>query len=150
MIKEYVPADRRHNDFFENFMEQRNRKINNQSHLYGRNSSTPHTTFIYCLNCHSTQGVNNISSDSGIHSHQVCSPAMPITPPNQHSPLQTTSRLDILPLSPNQTSSPFEQFINNSRQQSSETQSITAQSSVPAVSSSHSHSPWLQTLIFSF
>ena len=103
MNKEFVPVNRRHKNFYENFMEQRIRKPNNPKPP-GMHEPLPFQR--QPLRTASTvirpKRVSNTSSDSGNHSPHVLSPVMPITPRNQHSPVPTTSRLDNLPRSPNQ------------------------------------------------
>ena len=81
MIEEYVPMDRRHDDFYERFMEQRLRKINNPGQSSMEDSLPlpiePLRTAPVTL---PQKGVSNTSSDSGVNSPQVLSPAMPATP----------------------------------------------------------------------
>ena len=113
MIEEYVPMDRRHDDFYERFMEQRFQKINNPGQSSTEDSlpfpieplrSTPATL--------PQKRVSNTSSDSGVHSPQVLSPAMPVTPENSQSYLiPSTSRMN----PPSEPLTPIQQFINNSR-----------------------------------
>ena len=81
MIEKYVPMDGRHDDFYERFIEQRIQKLNN-SEQPGMEDSLP-----ICIELFRTapvtlpqKRVSNISSDSGVSSPQVLSPAMPITP----------------------------------------------------------------------
>ena len=113
MIEEYVPMDRRHDDFYEQFMEQRLQKINNPGQSKMEDSlpfpieplrTTPVTL--------PQKRVSNTSSDSGVNSPQVLSPAMPVTPDNSQSyPITSTSRVN--PSSEPLT--PIHQFIKNSR-----------------------------------
>ena len=113
MIEEYVPMDRRHDDFYERFMEQRFQKINNPGQSSTEDSlpfpieplrSTPATL--------PQKRVSNTSSDSGVNSPQVLSPAMPVTPDNSQSyPIPSTSRM----APPSEPLIPIQQFINNSR-----------------------------------
>ena len=113
MIEEYVPMDHRHDDFYERFMEQRIQKLNNFEQP-GMKSSLPFpiepprsvpTT-------HPQKRVSNTSSDSGVNSPHVLSPAMPITPDNsQPYPMASTSRGK----PPNGPLTPTQQFINNGR-----------------------------------
>ena len=81
MIEEYVPMDRRHDDFYERFMEQRLQKINNSGQLSTEDSLPfpiePIRTAPATL---PQKRVSNTSSDSGDNSPQVLSPAMPVTP----------------------------------------------------------------------
>ena len=113
MIEEYVPMDRRHDDFYERFMEQRLQKINNPGQLSMEDflpfPIEPLRTAPVTL---PQKRVSNTSSDSGVNSPQVLSPAMPVTPDNSQSyPIPSTSRMN--PSSGPLT--PIQQFINNSR-----------------------------------
>ena len=55
--------------------------------------------------------VSNTSSDSGVNSPHVLSPAMPMTPDNSHPPLiPSTSRMN----PPSGPLTPIQQFFNNS------------------------------------
>ena len=113
MIEEYVPMDRRHDDFYERFMEQRLQKINNPGQASTEGSlpfpieplrAAPVTLL--------QKRVTNTSSYSGVNSPQVLSPAMPVIPDNPQSYLlPSTSRRP--PSSEPLT--PIQQFINNSR-----------------------------------
>ena len=113
MIEEYVPMDRRHDDFYETFMEQRSEKLNNpeQSGMedFRPFLIEPLRTAPVTL---SQKRVSNISSDSGVNSPHVLSTAMRITPDNsQPSFIPSTSRT-------NPHSGPLkriQQIINNSR-----------------------------------
>ena len=113
MIEEYVPMDRHLDDFYERFMEQRIRKINNPGQS-GMEESLPFPieplrTAPVSL---PQKRVSNTSSDFGVNSPHVLSPAMPITPDNSQSYLApSTSRTN--PSSGPLT--PIQQFINNSR-----------------------------------
>ena len=79
MIEEYVPMDKRHDDFYERFMEQRIQKIKNPEQS-GMEESLPFP--IEPLRTAPVtipqKRVSNTSSDSGINSPHVLSPAMPI------------------------------------------------------------------------
>ena len=113
MIEEYVPTDRRHDDFYERFMEQRLQKINNP----GQSSIEDSLPFpIEPLRTTPTtipqKRVSNTSSDSEVNSPHVLSPALPITPENpQHYLMPSTSRTN----PPSEPLTPIQQFINNSR-----------------------------------
>ena len=118
MIEKYVPMDRRHDDFYERFMEQRFQKINNPGQSSTEDSLPfpvePLRTAPATL---PQKRVSNTSSDSGVNSPQVLSPAMPVTPDNSQShPMPSTSRMP--PLSGPLT--PIQQFITNSRQSKAE------------------------------
>ena len=83
-MEEYVPMDKRHDDFYERFMEQRIQKINNPGQL-GMEDSLPFPieplrTAPVTL---PPKRVSNISSDSGVNSTHALSPALPMI----HSPI---------------------------------------------------------------
>ena len=112
MIEEYVPMDRRHDDFYERFMEQRLQKINNPGQSSMEDSlpfpikplrTTPITI--------PQKRVSNTSSDSGVNSPHVLSPALPITPENlQHYLIPSTSRTNPT----GEPLTPIQHFIKNS------------------------------------
>ena len=112
MIEEYVPMDRRHDDFYERFMEQRFQKINNPGQLSIEDSLPfPIEPLRPAPVTLPQKRVSNTSSDSGVHSPQVLSPAMPVTPEHSQSyPIPSTSRM-----TPSEPLTPIQQFINNSR-----------------------------------
>ena len=94
MIEEYVPMDRRPDDFYERFMEQRFQKIN------GPGPSSMEDSLPFPIEPLRTapvtlpqKRVSNTSSDSGVNSPQVLSPVMPITPDiSQPHLIPSTSR----------------------------------------------------------
>ena len=113
MIEEYVPMDRRHDDFYERFMEQRFLKINNPSHASVEDSLPfliePVRTAPVTL---PQKRVSNTSSDYGNNSPHALSPAMPVTPDNSQSYLlPSTSRMN----PPSGPLTPFQQLIKNSQ-----------------------------------
>ena len=113
MIEEYVPKDRCPDNFYERFMKQRFQRINSPGQSSMEDSlpfpieplrTTP-VTF-------QQKRVSNTSSDSGVNSPHVLSPAMPITPDNSQPHLiPSTSRTN--PFSGPLT--PIQQFIKKSR-----------------------------------
>ena len=113
MIEEYVPMDRRPDDFYERFLEQRIQKINNPE------KSCMEDSFPFPIEPLCTapvtlpqKRVSNNSSDSGVNSPQVLSPAMPVTPDNSQSYLiPSTSRLHLL----SRPLTPIQQLIKISR-----------------------------------
>ena len=113
MIEEYVPMDRRHDDFYERFMEQRFQKINNPGQPSTEDSLPFPIEPLHTAPATLPQKrVSNTSSDSGVNSPQVLSPAMPATPDTPQSyPIPSTSRVN--PSSGPLT--PIQQFIKNSR-----------------------------------
>ena len=83
MIEEYVPMDKRHDDFYERFMEQRIQKINNPDQPNMEDSFPfPIETLRTAPVTLPQKRVSNTSSDSGVNSPHVLSPAMPVTPDN--------------------------------------------------------------------
>ena len=105
--------DRRHDDFYEDFMEQRIQKINNAEQLDMEESLPfpiePLPTAPVTL---PQKRVTNTSSDSGVNSRHVLSLAMPITPDNSQPHLIPT----ILRMNhPSGPLTPIQQFIDNSR-----------------------------------
>ena len=113
MIEEYVPMDRRYDDFYERFMEQRFQNINNPRQANTEDSLPfPIEPLRAAPATLPQKRVSNTSSDSGVNSPQVLSPAMPVTPDNLKShPIPSTSRAH----PPNGLLTPIQQFINNSR-----------------------------------
>ena len=113
MVEEYVPMDRLYDSFYERFMEQRFQKKNSPGHSsmedYLPFPIEPLRTTPVTL---PEKRVSNTSSDSGVNSLHVLSPAMPITPDNSQPHLiPSTSRTNTSsgPLTP------IQQFLNNSR-----------------------------------
>ena len=113
MIEKYVLMDRRADDFYERFIEQRIQKINNPGQS-GMEDYLPFT--IERLRSAPVtlpqKRVSKASSDSGVNSPRVLSPAMPSTP-NDSQPhlIPTTSRTN----PPSGPITPIQQLINNSR-----------------------------------
>ena len=112
MIEEYVPMDRRHNEFYEGFMVQRIQKLSN-SEPPSTEDSLPF--FIEPLRTAPVtlpqKGVSKTSSDSGVNSPHVLSPAMPITLDNSQPLLVASTSRTNLPSGP---LTPIQQFNNNS------------------------------------
>ena len=83
MIDERIPMDRRHDDSYERFLEQRLQTLNNTEGV-GMEDSLPFP--IVLLGTVPTalpQKQNSKTScDSGVNSPHVLSPAMPVTPNN--------------------------------------------------------------------
>ena len=113
MLEEYVPMHRPNDDFCEKFMEQRIQKLNN-SEQSGMADSLPF--LIEPLRKAPVKipqkPVSNTSSDSGVNSPHVLSPAMPIMPNNSQPYLKpSTSRMN----PPSGPLTSFKQFVRNSR-----------------------------------
>ena len=113
MIEEYVPMDRRHDDFYERFMKQRFQKINSSGQSSMEDSLPfPIEPFRTAPVFLPQKRVSNTSSDSGVSSPQVLSPAMPVAPDNSQPYLiKSTSRMH--PSSGPLT--PIQQFVTSSR-----------------------------------
>ena len=108
-IDEYVPMDRRPDAFYETFMEQRIQKINNPGQSGMEDSLPfPFEPFRTVPVTLPQKRVSNTSSDSGVNSLHVLSPAMPITPCISQSYLvPSTSRMN----PPSRSLTPIQQFI---------------------------------------
>ena len=113
MIEEYVLMDRRHDDFYERFLEQRIQKLNNPEQP---SMEDAHPFLIEPLHTAPVTlpqtRVSNTSSDSGVNSSPVLSPVMLITPDNSQPYLKpSSSRVNLstgpLPL--------IQQIINSNR-----------------------------------
>ena len=109
MIEEYVPMDKRHDDFYERFMEQRIQKMNNPGQL-GMEDPLPFPVEPFRASPVTLplKQVSNTSSDSGVDPPHVLSPAMPITPDiSQPHLIPSTSRMH----PPSGPLTPIQQFI---------------------------------------
>ena len=113
MREEYVPMDRRHDDFYERFMEQRIQKVNSPEQSSMEDSLPfPIETLRAAPVTLPQKRVSNTSNDSGVNSPHAFSLAMPVTPDNSQSYLiPSTSRMK--PFSGSLT--PIQHFIRNSR-----------------------------------
>ena len=83
MIEEYVSIDRRHDDFYEKFMEQRTQKLN-YSEQTGMEHSLPFLIELLRA-APATLPRNRVSitsSDYGVNSPHVVSPELPAAPDN--------------------------------------------------------------------
>ena len=83
MIEEYVSMDKRHDDVYERFMEQRTQKMDKPG------QSGMEDSFPFPIEPHRAapvtppqKRVSNTSSDSGVNSLHILTPGMPITPDN--------------------------------------------------------------------
>ena len=78
MIEKYIPSDKRHDDFYERFMDRRIQKLNDPDPVV-RNDSIPFpivplpssTTAV------TTKRISNTSVDSGVNSPPILSPSQP-------------------------------------------------------------------------
>ena len=110
MIDEYVPIDRRPDDFCARFMEKRFHKVNNPG-PYGMENSLPFPigplrTAPVTL---PQKRVSNTSNNSGANSPHVLSPSMPLTTDNwQPYLVPSTSRMN----APSGPLTPIQQFID--------------------------------------
>ena len=118
MIDEYVPMDRRHDDFYERFKEQRIQKLSN-SEQPGLEDSLP-----FLIEPLRTvpdklpqERVSNASSDSGMNSPHVLWPNLPVTPDNPQPDLKPSTLRMNLPTGP---LTPIQQFNINSRKSKTE------------------------------
>ena len=113
MIEEYVPMDRLQDDFYERFMEQRFKKINNPEPSSMEDSLPfPIEPLRAAPATLPQKRVSNTSSDSGVNSPHVLSPAMPITPESfQPQLIPSTSRMN----PPSGPLTPIQQFLTDSR-----------------------------------
>ena len=113
MIGEYVPMERRRDDFLERFREHWIQELNNFEQPSIENSLPfPIEPLRTALATLPQKRVSNTSSDSGGNSPQALSLAMPVTPDKSQPHLvPSTSRMN-LPIGP---LTPFRQFNINSR-----------------------------------
>ena len=110
MIEEYMPMDRRADDFYERFMEQRIQKMNNPGQS-GMEESHPFPIELLRTTPVSLpqKRVSNTSSDSGVDFPHVLSSTMLITPDNSQPHLiPSTSRKN----PPSGPLTSIQQFIN--------------------------------------
>ena len=113
MTEKYVPMDRYQDDFYGGFMEQRIQKLNNPEQS-GMEDSLPFLIepFRTAPVTLRPKRVSITSSDSGVNSPRVISPAMPITPDNsQPYFIPSPSRMN----HPSGPFTPIQQFINKNR-----------------------------------
>ena len=112
IIEDYVPMDRRPDDFYERFMEQRIQKMNNPEQSSMEDSLPfPVEPFRTAPVTLPQKRVSNTSSDSGVHFPHVPSLTMPITPDiSQSYPIPSISRMQ----PPSGPLTPIQQFIKNS------------------------------------
>ena len=95
MIEEYVPVDRRHDNLYERFIEQRVQKFNNLDQSSVSDFiPIPIELFRTVPTAHPRKLISNTSSDSGVNSPQTLSPAIPVTPTNLHYPQPSLLRMD--------------------------------------------------------
>ena len=113
MVGEYVPTDRRPDDFYERFLEQRIQKKDNPGQSRMEDSLPFAMERLRRASVTLPQKrVSNTSSDSGANSPHVLSPAMPITPDNSQPHLiPSTPRMNL----PSGPLTPIQQFNNSSR-----------------------------------
>ena len=113
MIDALVPMDRRHDNFRERFMEQRIQNIN-----HSKQPSMEHSLAFLIEPLRTApvtlpqKRVNNFSSDSGVNSLHVLSPAVPKTPNTSQPHLIPSTSRHNPPTRPLTTS---QQIISNNR-----------------------------------
>ena len=119
MIGEYVPSDHQNNNFYEHFMEQRTRDLNNPSITEAHDPfpfpieplrSTPPTNKLKRSSLHS----NDSGSTSPLASSRtpVLSPAIPAETSTPHP--SSSQNAQTVQLSPRVNLSPLQTFIRNS------------------------------------
>ena len=118
MIEKNVPMNGHPDVFYERFMEQRIQKLNNSKQPRMEDSVPfpidPHRTAPVTL---PQKRVSNTSSDSGVNSSHVLSPAMPLTPDNSNLfSIPLTSRMN----PPSGPLTPIQQFKNKNRKSKAE------------------------------
>ena len=114
MIEKYVLMDRRQDNFYARFVEQRIQKLSNPEQL-GLEISIPFpieplSTFSTAL---SRKRISNTSSDSGVNSPHVLSPVTSV-PPDNSQPYLMPSSSRTTP--PSGIITPIQQFIQNSQE----------------------------------
>ena len=113
MVEDYVPIDQRHDIYYERFMAQPIQKLNISEQPSMENSLPFAIVLLRTAPVTLTQKrVSNTSSDSGVNSPHVLSPAMPITP-DSSQPYLVPSTSQMNP--PSGPITPIQHFINNSR-----------------------------------
>ena len=92
IIEEYIPSDKRHDDFYERFMERRIQKLNDPD-PFVRNDSIPFP--IVPLPSSTTAGttkrISNTSVDFGVNSPPMLSQSQPNVDASQRTPLPIPS-----------------------------------------------------------
>ena len=118
MIEEYVPSDHQNDNFYERFMEQRTRKLNNPSTTEENDSfPIPIEPLRYFASTNKLKRSSMQSSDSGKTSTlassrtPVLSPAIPMETSTPHP---SSQHVQPAQLSPREHLSPIQQFIRYS------------------------------------
>ena len=106
MIEEFIPHDQRHEDFYEQFLEQRTGNLNRFTESLAEDSNpfpTRPLSSVPTITSYRRDSVT--SSDSGFGLPQVFSPTLPITPEHlpQHSQFTGNSKGTTIRFSCNQT-----------------------------------------------
>ena len=119
MIEDYVPSDHQNDHFYERFMEQRTRDLNNPSTTEKHDSfALPIEPLRSISSTNKPQRSSMHSNDSGITSPlassrtPVLSPAIPAEPTTPHP--SSSQRAQTAQLSPRENLSAIQQFICNS------------------------------------
>ena len=119
MIEEYVPSDHQIDNFYERFMEQRTRDLNNPSTTEEHDSFPFPTELLRSISSTNRLKRSSMhSNDSGITSPlassrtPALSPSIPTKTSNPHP--SSYQQAQTAPLSPREHLSPIQQFIRNS------------------------------------
>ena len=116
MIEESVPHEQRHDDFYEQFLEQRIGKLDSLTEPLAEDPNPfpirPLPT-APAITSHKRDRVT--SSDSGVGSPQVFSPALPITPEQLPQRSQETANEQLSTSATIRPLTPIQQFLWNSR-----------------------------------
>ena len=120
MIEEHIPSDKRHDDFYERFMERRIQKLNDPNPVV-RNDSIPFPIALLpsSTTAVTTKRISKTSVDSGVNSPLILSPSQPSAnvDASQRTPTPIPSTFRPMPASHffNRPLTPIQQIINNSR-----------------------------------
>ena len=119
MIEEYIPSDQQDDKFYERFMEQRARELNNPGTTEEHHSfSFPIKPLRSILSSYKPQRSSMHSNDSG-NTSPLASSRTPVLPPQIPTETSTTypsssQHAQTAQWSPRENLSPIQQFIRNS------------------------------------
>ena len=119
MSEEHIPSDERHDELYEQFMEQRIEKLKDPDPVV-RNDSIPFpiTPLAPATTAITTERISNTNIDSGVNSPPLLSPSQPsaVDSPQPTPPtIPSTSRPMPALHSSARPLSPIQQLIHNSR-----------------------------------